>query len=64
MFIFTVLLAELYRSQMWDWIRITGVDYGRILRFSSGHGPGPGVKILGSGVTFDLGSSRSLYGYF
>jgi len=42
-------------SQRWGRIRITGVDYGRILRFSFG----PGVKNLGkngpgTGVNFQF----------
>jgi len=34
------------RQQRWDRIWITGVDSGRILRFSFGLGSGPGVKNL------------------
>ena len=47
----------------WGRIRITGVNSGRILRFS--FGPGPGVKNMrktGPGVNFN--SSRSLCGHF
>ena len=55
--------------QRWDRIRISGVDSGRILRFSFRPGSGPGVKNLwkngpGSGVTFNFGRSRSLCGHF
>jgi len=53
-FVNLVIFAE---KQRWDRIRITGVDSGRILRFS--FGPGSGVKNLGkngpgSGVTFQF----------
>ena len=56
--------------QRWDRIRITGVDSGRILRFSFGPGSGTGVKNLGKtgpgiGVTFlSFGRSSSLFGNF
>ena len=47
------------RCQRWDRIRITGVDSGRILRFSFGLGSGPESKIWkkngsGAGITFQF----------
>jgi len=51
--------------ERWDRIRITGVDSGRILRFSFG----PGVKNLGKPDLdlesfFNFGSSGSLCDHF
>jgi len=58
-------LKKRYR-QRWDRIRSSGVDSGRILRFS--FGPGFEVKNLGKtrpgfGSLFNFGSSRSLCGH-
>jgi len=37
-------------DQRWDRIRSTGIDFGRILRFSFRPGSGPGAKNLGTGA--------------